>query len=421
VQRTDRQTAIAGWNQEALERACVAVYGRGWNGVWTVLGLSSMGIGTIIWMGSAAGAAWRVCEWIRTHLRSPSTKIRHYPLAVEYGAELDWVCGGSTIDVMVIATDEPSPADCCWAYANARGVRCVQGTTAGGGVTADRPLPLPGHHVEHPVTALAVAANLVDYVRETIAPLEATVNLPTGRLAIDPPPITTSGSMLLAGAGGIGVWTVAGLAAAATEACQLHVIDSDFVEMSNLNRQALYTSTDAHARRPKAPTVAAVLKSWFPGIYARGYVLRIGPRFAAALARQDRRPVAILSALDNAQGRLALQHCGRLLDVPVIQGGTSTFSADCITQQPAGPSLDEQLHGALASAARREEVRDRQGGCAVDASYCAPSMMAGSLVAYRAIQACQTHDALKPIRWRSGGLPVEEREQHDFNLDSIAL
>lgn len=421
MERTDRQIAIPGWNQEALDRACVAVYGREWNGVWTVLGLSSLGVGTIIWMGSGAGAAGRVAEWIRTHLHSPGTMIRDYPLAVEYGPELDWVFDSSTIDVMVIATDESWQADRCWAYANLRGLRCVQGTTADGGATADRPLRLSGHHVEHPVTALAVAANLVDYVRETIAPLEATTNLPQGRLAIDPPPITTSGPVLQGGAGGIGVWAAAALAAVGTDAYQFHVVDSDFVDLPNLNRQALYTSNDADDRRPKAPTVAAVLKSWFPGIQARGYVLRIGPRFAAALARQTRKPVAIVSALDNAQGRLALQRCGRILEIPVIQGGTSTFAADCVTQQPGMPSLDEQLHGALASAARREEVRDRQGGCAVHASYCAPSMMAGSLVAYRAIQACQTHDALKPIRWRSGGLPVEEREQHDFNLDSIAL
>src|SRR5205823_2969705 len=47
MSRFDRQERITGWDQEALARARVVVYGRDWLGAWAVWALSSLGVGTI--------------------------------------------------------------------------------------------------------------------------------------------------------------------------------------------------------------------------------------------------------------------------------------------------------------------------------------------------------------------------------------
>ncbi len=93
----------------------------------------------------------------------------------------------------------------------------------------------------------------------------------------------------------------------------------------------------------------------------------------------------------------------------MIQGGTATFAADCFTQTPGGPLLDDQMHGALRAAAARENRENRlRGHCAVDASYVVPGMLAGAFMVYRLGQLGQ-EASLPAIRWRLGDLPVDSR------------
>lgn len=103
-----------------------------------------------------------------------------------------------------------------------------------------------------------------------------------------------------------------------------------------------------------------------------------------------------------------------------MQGGTSAFSADCVTQRPTGPTLDEQLHGALTAARSREASRRRGPGCTADPSYVVPSMMCGGLVALRAFQAMESDLPLPAIRWRSGRLPMQESQNHAVDFAQLA-
>jgi hypothetical protein len=205
----------------------------------------------------------------------------------------------------------------------------------------------------------------------------------------------------------VGVWAAVALAAAYGERLHLRLWDFDQVSTENLNRQALFTEHDALAESPKADAARRSLARLFPRAGLSSQVVRVGPEHAAMIAALSPRPTAIFSAVDNAATRLVLQNLGRDVGLPVIQGGTATFAADCFTQMVGGPLLDDQMHGALTSAAAREshEIRQR-GRCAVDASYVVPGMLAGAFMAYRLGQLGQA-DSLAAMRWRLGDLPVD--------------
>jgi molybdopterin/thiamine biosynthesis adenylyltransferase len=216
------------------------------------------------------------------------------------------------------------------------------------------------------------------------------------------------GSAVLVGVGGIGAYLATLLAALGWAA---HLVDSDVVEESNLNRQGLFTPADAHGSAPKALAARDALSRLFPGARLTAEVRRVGPDYHGELAGLRPRPV-VLSAVDNARSRLVLQGLGRELGLTVVQGGTGTHAADVYVQAPGGPLLDEQLHGALATAAAREDLRDRAGGCAVEPALVAPGMMAAALMARRLLGHA-AGQALPPLHWRSGGLVVEARRSGD--------
>jgi len=131
-------------------------------------------------------------------------------------------------------------------------------------------------------------------------------------------------------------------------------------------------------------------------------------------------PEVFVSALDNAESRLVVQKLGMDLGIPVVQGGTGIFAADCVTQVPGGPSIDDQLRGAMTAAAVRERSRIRGNGCNAEPAYVVPSMMCGALVALRVLQLYQSRQPRPPIRWRAGGAPVEERSQsHASNFTDL--
>ena len=98
-----------------------------------------------------------------------------------------------------------------------------------------------------------MAALLVDAVRERLCPLAGGLLPPEGGLGLSPP--TASGSVadvVLVGVGAIGVYAAVALAAAYGPQMHLQLWDFDHVELTNLNRQGLFTVADARDRVPKA-------------------------------------------------------------------------------------------------------------------------------------------------------------------------
>ena len=408
----DRQRRIPGWNQTQLGRARIAVLGRDWLGVLVVWALRSLGIGEIFWIGRPRPETEGAARFLMARpCPNDGTRILVEPFDVEYGPELAWALAGRTPDQFVITTTEdPDELMLGLDWADRNRIPALAGRTSGGGWLGTEPATLVARLPQDPVIALVVAALLVDAVRERLSPLAGGLLASQGWLGLNRSGRSTEqGSILLVGVGGVGVWAAIALAAALGDRLHLRLCDFDVVATENLNRQALFTEDDAVVRAPKADAGLRSLVRIFPMVQLVSEVSRIGLTDAARLDALSPRPTAILSAVDNADTRLALQELGQKLGLPVIQGGTATFAADCFTQTPGGPLLDDQMHGALRSAAARESRDSRlAGGCAVDASYVVPGMLAGAFMAYRLGQLGQ-QSPLPAIRWRLGELPVDSR------------
>jgi molybdopterin/thiamine biosynthesis adenylyltransferase len=422
MNRYDRQQRIAGWDQERLEGSEVMVVGRGWLGTFTAWALASMGVGTILWVGRPRRPAHRLARWFLSDTPFPGSSLYEYPFRVEYKHDLGWAIGSAHVGALVCCSEAPEERAVCRLAAEERQVFWFAGSAAGGGWfgLGDGPHGRAGK--DHPVVALAVASVLADAVRETLCPLHEGLLPLDGPLELSPPPRSrkVSGTMqaasepgcaILVGAGGIGVYAATALAATGHH---VHLVDFDRVEETNLNRQGLFSPGDAARGARKSRAAHRALRRLFREASLSSEVRRVDAGYREVLANFEPRPTALLSAVDNARARLVLQEIGAELGLPVIQGGTDTFAADCFTQMPGGPSLDDQMHGALSAAAGREgQRRRRRGGCAGDPSYVVPGMLAGALMAHRFLGLHAGLDDHSPIRWRTGSLPVVQRSVTD--------
>jgi bacteriocin biosynthesis cyclodehydratase domain-containing protein len=123
--------------------------------------------------------------------------------------------------------------------------------------------------------------------------------------------------VVVVGCGGLGAWALAALAAAGVR--RLRLVDDDRVELSNLNRQILYTLADLGDR--KVDATAAWLRAFDERIDAEPLALRVdGPESAArVVAGAD----ALLLAADDPPYTLARWVNTACLEqrVPFIGGG----------------------------------------------------------------------------------------------------
>jgi molybdopterin/thiamine biosynthesis adenylyltransferase len=458
----DRQCRIPGWRQERLVKSRVVVNGRGWLGAFVVWALDAMGIGEITWIGRPRPATDGAAQFLlgRPDAGSGSTILAD-PFDIEYGPELPWALEGVSPDILVSTTESLDELSFVLDWADKNRVRALAGRISGGGWFGTDPRPVVTNHAQNPAIALAVAAMLVDAVRERLCPLSGGVLPPEKALGLNEFTLSSSRqNVLVVGVGGIGAWAAAAVCAALGDRVHVRLADCDRVAPENLNRQALFTQADALAQFPKAAAAYRSLKQIFPQADLAVSLNRIGPEDAARIDAMVPRPTVILSAVDNAASRLALQQLGRDLALPIIQGGTGLFAADCLTQTVSGPLLDDQMHGALSAAAARESQEGRRNGaCTVDPSYVVPGMMAAALMTYRLGQIdgdCQcigsgccadvgqpfqadvpgapgeslasgtatsaVPPSLPPIRWRSGDYPVETKATpHEYEYDFADL
>lgn len=415
--RFDRQLRIAGWDQTRLTGGCVAVYGRDWAGAFTVLALRSLGVGKIAWLGRPCPATETLARWMLDDSCPPDgCAVDEYPSEVEYGPELSWAIGERRVDAFVCCAEDVAAHHASQAFARELGAVYLAGTTARGGWYGFGAPPYLGPAKQEPVAAMALAALLADSVRAILCPLPSDVLAPEGVLGLQTPaPAAPArvGTVAVVGAGGIGVH--AAIAAMAALDCELHIVDFDRVELTNLNRQGLYTVEHARTGANKAVAARDTLIRLFPGARVFSLPARIESASLSGLAKIG--PGVLLSAVDNARTRLAIQDIGCSLGIPVVQGGSDVFAADCYTQDVGGALLDEQMHGALSAATAREPEEQHRRGCAGDPSYVVPGTMAGALMAYRLAQLSKRRCGLPPIHWRSGSLPTEHRS----TADDVAL
>jgi molybdopterin/thiamine biosynthesis adenylyltransferase len=425
MNRFNRQENIAGWGQEKLGQGAVIVVGRGWLGTFLVWALCSIGVGKIFWVGKPRGVTQRMAEWI---LADPcpfdGCLVQAIPADPVYESMLDWVVNGSPSSscVLVDCSEDVGITAICGRFCDRlKGISRLIGGTSGGGWLGGNGRPVSRRMREpnpgEPVVAMGIAALLADGVRVSLCPLRSDLPVIDGCLGWEFSPFASSaperGTAILVGVGGIGVYVATLLAA---EGHGVLLVDFDQVEDSNRNRQGLFTTTDALERADKAVAARKALQRLFPKTRVLSLVQRVNSGFDAIIKRVRPCPTALLSAVDNAQTRLRLQHLGEQMRTNVVQGGTDVFAADCFTQVVGGRSLDDQMHGMLAeSTARERQAANRNTGCAENPSYVVPGMVAGAMLVRRFKQLLLPHQgqSLPPIRWRQGAFPCETEDQFD--------
>lgn len=116
----------------------------------------------------------------------------------------------------------------------------------------------------------------------------------------------------------------------------LRLIDRDVVELSNLQRQALYTTEDVAASRPKAEAAARALSAIDPG-------LAIEPVVADLLADRADELLGgvdlVLDGTDNFPTRFVVNDWCVRAGVPWIYAGAVGVEGQTFTVVPGGPCL----------------------------------------------------------------------------------
>jgi sulfur carrier protein ThiS adenylyltransferase len=121
--------------------------------------------------------------------------------------------------------------------------------------------------------------------------------------------------VLLIGAGALGSGNAEILARAGVG--KITIVDRDYVEASNLQRQQLYTEADVTEKLPKAAAAEKRLKAINSDVEVRAIVGDATPEMLEALAPGVD---VILDATDNFETRMALNDVSQKYNVPWIYG-----------------------------------------------------------------------------------------------------
>jgi molybdopterin/thiamine biosynthesis adenylyltransferase len=168
-----------------------------------------------------------------------------------------------------------------------------------------------------------------------------------------------AGRVLVVGCGALGSTVIDLLARSGVG--HLVVVDRDFVELSNLQRQLLYDEADAAAGTPKAVAAAQAVGRINAGVEIEAVVADVTPANVEALvARAD----VVIDGTDNLETRYLLNDACVKAGIPWVYGGaigstgmsmtilpgeTACFRCLFPTPQPAGTMETCDTAGVLAS------------------------------------------------------------------------
>lgn len=141
-------------------------------------------------------------------------------------------------------------------------------------------------------------------------------------------------TVLIVGLGALGTHSAATLARAGIG--RLWLCDRDLVDLGNLQRQVLFTETDARAGTPKAIAAAAALRAANSSICIEAFVAHCGVDFLEALPSK---PDLVLDGTDNFATRYVLNDWCRREGVPWIYAGAVGREGASMAVLPDGPCL----------------------------------------------------------------------------------
>ncbi len=112
---------------------------------------------------------------------------------------------------------------------------------------------------------------------------------------------------------------------------KLRIVDRDFVEPSNLQRQTLFEESDAQEALPKAVAAERRLRAINSGVSVEGIVADVSPKNAEELLRGF--PL-ILDGTDNFETRFLLNDVAIHLNVPWIYAAVVASYGVTLTVRP---------------------------------------------------------------------------------------
>ncbi|KAH0865893.1 hypothetical protein HID58_083104 [Brassica napus] len=125
--------------------------------------------------------------------------------------------------------------------------------------------------------------------------------------------------VLMVGAGGIGCELLKTLALSGFQ--DIHIIDMDTIEVSNLNRQFLFRRS--HVGQSKAKVARDAVLRFRPHINIRSYHANVkNPEFDVDFFKQFD---VVLNGLDNLDARRHVNRLCLAADVPLVESGTTGF------------------------------------------------------------------------------------------------
>ncbi|KAF5204002.1 Sumo-activating enzyme subunit [Thalictrum thalictroides] len=131
--------------------------------------------------------------------------------------------------------------------------------------------------------------------------------------------VIKSAKVLMVGAGGIGCELLKTLALSGFH--DIHIIDMDTIEVSNLNRQFLFRQS--HVGQSKAKVAREAVLRFRPNINITPYHANVkGPEFNVDFFKQFN---VVLNGLDNLDARRHVNRLCLAADVPLVESGTTGF------------------------------------------------------------------------------------------------
>ncbi len=182
------------------------------------------------------------------------------------------------------------------------------------------------------------------------------------------------GRRALIGAGGIGCPAITYLAAAGVD--RLTIVDDDRVELSNLQRQPLFT--DADIGRPKAIVAADAARRINPHVEAVAVEARLDTGNAEALLADA---TLILDGCDNFATRLVVNRAAVAREIPLLSAAIGAFEGQIALYE--GWRGDSPCYACLVG-----DDPDRPGiNCAEAGVMGALAGMVGAMAALEAVRA----------------------------------
>lgn len=174
-----------------------------------------------------------------------------------------------------------------------------------------------------------------------------------------------AGHALIVGCGALGTVSADMLVRAGVGT--VTIVDRDIVEWTNLQRQTLFTETDAREGLPKAEAARRRLEQVNSEVRIRAIVADFNPQTASRLMTDDgAAPGVIVDGTDNFETRYLLNDLAVKHNLPYAYGGAvgtrgmsmtivpgRTSCLRCIFEEPPSPGADETCDtaGVLAPAA----------------------------------------------------------------------